>query len=263
MLNECFRSKSTNIISTTVQCVKCFRPTACLLKLQPNLSSQNRWRLTQMKILPQLRRSHHRPAFRNNRSVSGQMRRSSRRNAQQCNQQLTGGRRSPILSTLNMSWNDISSTQQKYYQRKAKETIFAALSVISPGQEKDIWANVRKEARLEAAGKSACRRKSFDPSSEVIDSLVKAYYQAESWQTKRQILSVFADDFSRAELTNLIPTLSKWQIDQARKHATEAAKGQSIRPDPIFRPRISRAQVEHFIDYISRPENGARCGIWN
>ena len=153
-----------------------------------------------------------------------------------------------------MSWNDISSTQQKYYQRKAKETIFAALSVISPGQEKDIWANVRKEARLEAAGKSACRRKSFDPSSEVIDSLVKAYYQAESWQTKRQILSVFADDFSRAELTNLIPTLSKWQIDQARKHATEAAKGQSIRPDPIFRPRISRAQVEHFIDYISRPE---------
>ena len=28
---------------------------------------------------------------------------------------LTGGRFSPILSTLNASWDDISSTQQKYY----------------------------------------------------------------------------------------------------------------------------------------------------
>ena len=65
---------------------------------------------------------------------------------------------------------------------------------------------------------------------------------------------MFANDFSRAELTNLIPTLSKWQIDQARKHATEDGKGQSVRPDPIFRQRISRAQVEHCIDYISRPE---------
>lgn len=34
---------------------------------------------------------------------------------------LTGGRFSPILSTLNASWEDISITQQKYYARKARE----------------------------------------------------------------------------------------------------------------------------------------------
>ena len=167
---------------------------------------------------------------------------------------LTGGRTSPILSTLNTSWHDISSTQQKYYQRKAKETIIAALSVIGPGQEQDLWTDVRKDVRLESGGETTSRRKSFDPSSGIIDSLVKAYNQAESWQTKRQILSIFANDFSRAELMNLIPTLSKWRIDQARQHATEAGKGQSVPPEPIFRTRISRAQVEHFIGYISRPE---------
>ena len=52
---------------------------------------------------------------------------------------LSEGQTSPILSTLNTTWDDISSTQQKYHQRKAKETIMAALSVISPGQEKKLW----------------------------------------------------------------------------------------------------------------------------
>ena len=52
---------------------------------------------------------------------------------------LISGRFSPILCTLNASWDDISSTQQKHYIRKARETVAATLLVISPGQEKDHW----------------------------------------------------------------------------------------------------------------------------
>ena len=58
---------------------------------------------------------------------------------------LSGGRISPILSTLNTSWDDISTTQQKYYLRKAKESICTALSVLSPGQEEEIWTTLRQE----------------------------------------------------------------------------------------------------------------------
>ena len=43
---------------------------------------------------------------------------------------LTSGRFSPILSNLNASWDDISSTQQKYYTRKAREAVAAMLSLI-------------------------------------------------------------------------------------------------------------------------------------
>ena len=99
-------------------------------------------------------------------------------------QTLTDGQTSPILSTLNTTWDDISSTQQKYYQRKAKETIMAVLSAISPGQEEKLWHAVRKEATIGSAQESSTRRKSFDPSSSIIDSLVKAYEQATSWQTE-------------------------------------------------------------------------------
>lgn len=167
---------------------------------------------------------------------------------------LTSGRTSPILSTLNTSWDDISSTQQRYYQRKAKETILAALSVISPGQEEDLWDALRKDSSLSTSGQKMTSRKSFDPSSAIIDSLVKAYYQANSWQTKRQILSIFANDFSRSELMILIPSLSKWRIDQARQHASDVGKGQLVQEEPVFRTRISSAQVQHFVDFISRPE---------
>ena len=130
----------------------------------------------------------------------------------------------------------------------------AVLSVISPGQEEKLWHAVRKEATIGSAQESSTRRKSFDPSSPIIDSLVKAYEQATSWQTKRQILSIFANDFTRPELTNLISSLTKWKIDQARQHACDIGKGQTLVSEPVHRRRISTSQVQHFVDFISRPE---------
>ena len=85
--------------------------------------------------------------------------------------------------------------------------------------------------------------------------MIKAYDQAESWQTKRQILSLFANDFSRRELQTLIPgQLTKWRIDQARQHTTEAGKGQAVPEQTIFRKRIDQGKVDHFISYICQPQ---------
>ena len=74
---------------------------------------------------------------------------------------------------------------------------------------------------LENEGTVVKKRKYFDVKSDLIDALIEAHNQAQSWQTKRQILSLFANDFSRLELQRMIPGLSKWRIDQAHNHATE------------------------------------------
>ena len=71
---------------------------------------------------------------------------------------------------------------------------------------------------------------------------------------KRQILSLFANDFSRWELQTLIPGLTKWRIDQARQHATEAGKGQVFPKQTIFQKRIDQGNDDHFISYISQPQ---------
>ena len=85
------------------------------------------------------------------------------------------------------------------------------------------WFRLNREGR-----EYLIQRKAFRHTHGLIDVLIKAYDQAESWQTKRQILSLFANDFSCRELQTLIPGLTKWRIDQARQHTTEAGKGQAV-----------------------------------
>ena len=163
---------------------------------------------------------------------------------------------SPVLSTLNTSWGDILNTQQRYYIRKATEAISTTLSVICPGQENEIWSALRQAPILleNQSPVESSKRKYFDQKSGIIDALVKAHNEAESWQTKRQILSLFANDFSRAELQQMIPGLSKWRIDQARQHLIHTGQGQPVPDQPIFRTRIDAAKVDHFLDFIARPD---------
>ena len=73
-------------------------------------------------------------------------------------------------------------------------------------------------------------------------------------QTKRQILTLFANDFSHRELQTLIPGLAKWRIGQACQHDNEAGKGQIVPEQTIFRKRIDQGKVDHFISYISPPQ---------
>ena len=169
---------------------------------------------------------------------------------------IASGRYSPLLSTLNASSDNISNTQQRYYLRKASEAITTVLSVICPGQENEIWNSLRQDS-LQAENQSlehSLKRKYFYQNSAIIEVLAKAHDAAESWQTKRQILSLFANDFSCVELQQMIPGLSKWRIDEVRQHAIHRGKGQPVLEQPIFRRRIDPAKVDHFLDFISHPD---------
>ena len=165
---------------------------------------------------------------------------------------LTEGRCSPIASTLNTSWDDVSVTQQKYYQRKMKDVIQAALSVVVPGQEEYMWNCLREEREIaDVSEEPPAKRKRIDTG--LVQTLISAHNDAENWQTKRQILSIFVNDFSKTELQEMIPGLSKWRIDQSRCHATDVGEGQPIHDKPIFRARLDPVKTDHFVDYISRP----------
>ena len=166
--------------------------------------------------------------------------------------QITEGRYSPIASTLNTSWDDVSIAQQKYYRRKMKKVIQAALSVVVPGQEEQMWSCLREERELvDTDDEPATKTKRID--SGLVQTLISAHNDAENWQTKRQILSLFMNDFSKTELQRMIPGLSKWWIDQARCHATDVGEGQPLPYKPIFRTRLDPVKMDHFIDYVPRP----------
>ena len=48
--------------------------------------------------------------------------------------------------------------------------------------------------------------------------MVILYEEAANWYTRQQILSLFVTDYSKTELLALNLGLSKWRIDEARKH---------------------------------------------
>ena len=102
-------------------------------------------------------------------------------------------------------------TQQKYYKRKMKEVIRTALSVV-PGQEEQMWSCLREERELaDMDEEPPAIRKRIDTG--LVQTLISAHNDAGNWQTKRQILSLFVNDFSKTELRQMIPGLTNWRVD--------------------------------------------------
>ena len=87
----------------------------------------------------------------------------------------------------------------------------------------------------------------------LVARLVILYEEAAYWYTRQQILSLFVTEYSKTELLALIPGLSKWRIDEARKHAFQTKPGQPIDPPRITRCRLDAVKVYHFLDFLSSP----------
>lgn len=121
------------------------------------------------------------------------------------------------------------------------------LFVMCPGQENQTWSTLRKAPILLESSNpgSSPKRKSFNNYSMIMNQR----------QTKRQILSLFANDFSCAELQQMIPRLSKWPIDQTWQHVIHTGQGQPIPEQPIFRTKMDAAKVDHLLNFITRPES--------
>lgn len=167
---------------------------------------------------------------------------------------ISDGRVSPIASTLNSNWESISSTQKAYYLRKVGQVLTEVLTTITPEQEEKVLEALRRSLDPTLAKKGnesgACAVKE-EVTANQLSILLGVYHEAENRQTRLQILSMFAKHFSKNELREMIPGLSKWQIDQARRHATEEGPGQPVVFEPIKRTRLDPVKTNHFVSFIA------------
>ena len=83
----------------------------------------------------------------------------------------------------------------------------------------------------------------------LLSRLVTLYNEATNWYTRQQILSAFVGDYSKTELLNFMPSLTKWRIDEARKHAFLTSPGQIIDPPVLQRCRLDPVKMDHFLDF--------------
>ena len=160
---------------------------------------------------------------------------------------IADGRVSPIRSQLSTDVENISSPTVRYYKRKGVQAVETVLDAIAPGQTK--WLLHRVIEKYSGAAESDANL----PEKTLLSRLIKLYNEATSWYTRRQILSVFVGDYSKTELLSFIPGLTKWSIDEARKHALITSPGQFVEPPVLHRCRLHPVKVDHFLDFIASP----------
>ena len=141
----------------------------------------------------------------------------------------------------------ISSSTQRYYRRKAEQAVEIVLNAIAPGNSSWLLQQVlSKHQRMQ--GTDATFKEDA-----IVARLVALYNDANSWSTRQQILSIFASNYSKTELLQLVPGLTKFRIDEARKHAFQTKPGQPIEPPTITRTRLDPVKLDYFLDFISSP----------
>ena len=155
------------------------------------------------------------------------------------------GRISPIRSQLGTDVEQISSRTSRYYRYKAVQAVETVLEAIAPGNSKWLFQQVIE-------GYSSLAAENL-PEQGLLATLIQLYEEASSWHTRQQILSIFARDYSKTELLALVPGLTKWRVDEARRHAFHSGPGRVIEPPTLQRSRLDPSKVDHFLDFISSP----------
>ena len=158
----------------------------------------------------------------------------------------TEGRVSPVRSQCQSDVLTMSSRTQRYYWKKAEQAIGGVLESIAPSNASWLYQQVMQRRTRFQAAKGIVE-------ATLVGQLVILYEEAAYWYTTQQILSLFVTDYSKTELLALIPGLSKWRIDKARKHAFQTKPGQPIDPPRITRCHLDAVKVDHFLDYLSSP----------
>ena len=154
--------------------------------------------------------------------------------------QISDGRLSPIQCTSRLSWSELGERRQGYFVRKAREVIETTLNCLAPGCEADLWSATMQSLPVDQSKQS-----------DVMGNLAEAYNQAENRETRLQILSLFVNRFSKSQLQEIIPCLSKRQIDDARTHADLRGPGKHVNPPEINRTRFETTKTDHFLKFIS------------
>ena len=157
-------------------------------------------------------------------------------------ERLSGGRISPVRFQLTQPIQDVARSTRSYIRRKSKEVVGTTLECIAPGQSNELLALVANPTPTEP-----------EPVNNVMATLLSLYEGATSWYTKMTILSIFAQHYTKTQLKDLVPGLTTWRIDQARKHAVVVGAGHSEVREPVMRYRLEGEKVDHFLDFISSP----------
>lgn len=150
---------------------------------------------------------------------------------------------SPVRAQLHSPLEDVSKSTLRYYKRKSLQSCLTTLECIAPGQSSELFGIISRNKTELTAGED----------KDLVPRLITLYHSTSSRVTKLEILSLFAQDYSKSKLKEMIPGITKWRIDEARRHAALYGPGTVKEVPKTHRATMNPVKVDHFIDFISQP----------
>jgi hypothetical protein len=153
---------------------------------------------------------------------------------------------SPIRHPVKISWEEASERTRRRHIRKAKQAVQAVLEVVAPDQPEHLWQSVVKSF-------SSDKQEDDVVDQVLMNALTECYNNANSWETRRQILSIMADRVAFSTLKKWIPDLTRYRFSVARKHALIHGRGTPLPRIKQTKMFVSPIQLDHFLDFITSP----------
>ena len=161
---------------------------------------------------------------------------------------------SPVRYPATVPWSEASARTRRHHVRKARQAVGAVLEEVAPHQSGQLWKTLTAYRSLEQEDSSSSKEDAdVDVDEVLMSALADCYNNSNTWQVRRQILSIVADKLTFRTIRRWIPELTRYRFTTARDHALRYGRG--VLPLPVVHTKmfVSQAQVDHFLDFITSP----------
>lgn len=154
------------------------------------------------------------------------------------------------VSQPKKSWEQLSTRTKNVRVSQAKDAVVASLEVIAPENPASLWEALKSSKRVEAAlGTTPLTL----ADQKYLEALAEAYQNANSWDTRRQMLSIMADLIPYSVIPQFIPGITEYRIKAARQHTIQHGRGVPLPATKSPRMRVDESQLDHFLCFITSP----------
>ena len=154
------------------------------------------------------------------------------------------------VSQPKKSWDQLSTRTKNVRISKAKDAVVASLEVISPENPASLWEALKSSKSLEAA---LCTTPLTLADHKYLEALAETYQNANSWDTRRQVLSIMAVLVPYSVIKQFIPGITEYRIKVARQHTIQYGRGVPLPSTKSPRMRVDESQLDHFLCFITSP----------
>ena len=142
---------------------------------------------------------------------------------------------------MKIPWDETAGRTKRHYLRNARQVVFAKLEEIAPNNSDSLLRAVKERQLNDDGGTDYF----------LLEALAECYENASHWNSRRQILSIFADKVNFRTIQQYIPNITRHRYSIARHHLMLHGGGVQLTPEKRARIKAPSEKLNHFLEFIT------------